>query len=202
MQCHRWADTGKQGLLADPSKHCPKQEGSSWHKKYRALGKTVFQQRLPPNPKRHNDRVHAVIPLDDDPRTVVQLRYHQEFYESYRAEAIGRIVSGPEFAVTANEDEPSKVNTTGRARRRHSGPTTVPLLENDEHPADDEPCRTWQLSQGDTGIGAQCLETVDTQPARKKPRALQNFPTFPTQTTPKRPNLAAFVRTSKSARTQ
>ena len=149
----------------------------------------------------------------------MQLRHHQEFYESWRAEAIGRIVGGPSYAVTASEGEPNRksINKTGRAQKTYEGPATVPLLAapTEWHLANDASDESWQHSQEDPETGdaldevldpeqmQQCHDgKTDSESTPKKPRALQNFPTFPAMTAPKRASLATPVRQPKSARTQ
>ena len=222
LQCHRWADTGKQGLLANQGMMCPKQTGGSWHKKFRALGKTVFQARRPPNPKRQHEVVHAIIAIDDDPRTRAQLRYSQELYESWRALAIDRLIGGPITAVRANDElEVERVPTAGRAQRMHNGPATIPLLSAQHHwhadssslPAFADGCTSsgsqssHQCQDGNYAYAAGQVKGVPLGPTPSTsppvPRELTLFPSFPVPLTPRPVKLRPDqIRQPKSARTQ
>jgi hypothetical protein len=128
LACHHYADTGNQGILADKTKMCPRNKGPSWEKKNQYVGTRVFRHRLPPNPNRANERVHGVIPIDDDPRVYAQLRHSQETYEAWRAVAVDRMTGGPQTAIQS--DAPTMhVEPNGRARGRRGAVATIPLID-------------------------------------------------------------------------
>ena len=142
LACHRSTTTGSIGLLSDQGRSCPADKGtpqqaSAWHKKYKYLHTKVFEKRIPPIKVRADagERVHAVIPLSDDPRIRTQLRHHQEHFQQSRFDDFCALtgVQGNSQASSSNEIAPSHSlsppPSSGRARRRSLpyGPT-VSLL--------------------------------------------------------------------------
>ena len=72
LNCARWSDTGARGNLK--KEPCPAfKDKASWEKKYRKLSERVLVGRIPPNPSRSSEVVHAVFPAVSSERVRSQL---------------------------------------------------------------------------------------------------------------------------------
>ena len=72
LDCARWTDTGARGNLR--KEPCPvHKDKESWDKKYKKLSESVLIHRIPPNPRRSREVVHAVYPAISSARVCSQL---------------------------------------------------------------------------------------------------------------------------------
>ena len=72
LNCARWFDTGARGNLRGYP--CPAvRDEDSWDKKYKLLSERVLVGRVPPNPRRSSEVVHAVFPAISSERVRTQL---------------------------------------------------------------------------------------------------------------------------------